>query len=706
MPGSSRRVRRRRTPAVVEQLERRDIPATSGAAAVMSPAAIRALAAEAYVWGLAPEFAQRFSTYNTTIAAPINTLNYGSEPAAWNNAATNAGDSSVVYINSFIDFKKTSALVLTVPASSDQYYVVNYLDDYLNTIGSIGTRTTPSDTSTSYLLVGPDSPYARLRTVEIHGYRYRVMASDTNLNWMLIRVAANTLADASDPQSVPNVDSNEIQKFALNTLAQFEQNGHQPVYPTDYLTPAPTTEQQARAAPYQNTPTNALTFLKQLGTSVKNSPIPSRFVALSGSSLKRLPPWVVPQYGAKARYLAPSYGQQRIFRAFAAIGLTKDGYHIPSNWGPAQLRALQAGFEQGQAKLNGFISDQSATSSTNDWTILNTIIGTYPNNEIGYLFRSTIVLNGGSANVPLDAVYPSMTSYQGTTTLDGNDTYSITFTPPGSAGQTLPADGTDPPLVDGSNGDPLGFWSITLYQPDPSEVAAPFLSQASVLNTSYSTADTSVVSVDAATDTMTVLAPSWGTLTASTPILFGAHAAQYGLNPDTVYYVASTPTTAVDPSTGQTTYSFQVTSQWIQTLSPDGMPIQYSGGPGAIVDLQSPAGAGALTYGVVKPVSQLGSQQLSDGQLAKNADGSLTIWFGPTRPAGTPASNWIPTPSTAYFNSIYPGQTVSTNLQIILRIYYPTPGDDPPSILPYKSGSTRLPESYIPPNLELFSQGG
>jgi Protein of unknown function (DUF1214) len=109
---------------------------------------------------------------------------------------------------------------------------------------------------------------------------------------------------------------------------------------------------------------------------------------------------------------------------------------------------------------------------------------------------------------------------------------------------------------------------------------------------------------------------------------------------------------------------------------------------------------------VVKPVSQLGSEQLSDGQLAKNADGSLTIWFGPTRPAGPPASNWIPTPSTAYFNSIYPGQTVSTNLQIILRMYYPTPGDDPPSILPYKSGSTRLPESDIPPNLELVSQGG
>jgi len=32
---------------------------------------------------------------------------------------------------------------------------------------------------------------------------------------------------------------------------------------------------------------------------------------------------------------------------------------------------------------------------------------------------------------------------------------------------------------------------------------------------------------------------------------------------------------------------------------------------------------------------------------------------------------------------------------VILRSYYPTPGNQPPSILPYKAGN--LPESYIPP---------
>jgi hypothetical protein len=138
-------------------------------------------------------------------------------------------------------------------------------------------------------------------------------------------------------------------------------------------------------------------------------------------------------------------------------------------------------------------------------------------------------------------------------------------------------------------------------------------------------------------------------------------------------------------------------------LSPDNVPIQDSGGPGPIVALQAPRGAGPLTYGLVKPVAQLGSAQLVAGQLAKNADGSLTLWLGPSLPAGAPASNWIPTPSTAYFQTIYPNQTVSTALQIVIRMYYPRPGNEPPSILPPPFGSILLPETYIPPVLEQVS---
>jgi len=60
--------------------------------------------------------------------------------------------------------------------------VVNYLDDYINTVGSIGTRTTPSDVSKSYLLVGPSSRLAHQKLATIGNHVFPVMASDSNLN--------------------------------------------------------------------------------------------------------------------------------------------------------------------------------------------------------------------------------------------------------------------------------------------------------------------------------------------------------------------------------------------------------------------------------------------------------------------------------------------------------------------------------------------
>jgi hypothetical protein len=675
------------------------LPSSQAVAAqsATDPAVIKALAAEAYVWGLGPEYIERFSKYNTIIGAPFNALKYGSVPAAWNNEATNAGDASVLYLSGFVNFDESPELVLTVPPSGNQYYVVAYYDAYANTVGSIGTRTTPYDAMTSYLLVGPKSPYANKQTAKIHGHEYPVLASDTDVNWLLIRVLTNTLIDASDPTSVPSVDNGVVRKFALNTLQEFEQNGHQPVYPASFVLPPPTPEQVSEAAPYQNAPTDAVEFFTQLGSAVANNPIPNRGTGLSGTALSDLPAWVAPQYGAKTTYLVPSYGQKAIFHSFAPLGLTKQGFRIPADWGDAQRQALQDGYELGQQILDEFIANASSGASTNYWAILNDLVGTYPNNALGYLYRSLIVVEGGVANIPLDAVYPTLV---GNPLLDGNHTYKLTFMPPTTSNPSLPAVGIYPPMVSDSNGNPKGFWSIHVYATDPTEGAAPFIAQTSVLNTSFSTADTAVLSVDATTDSMTVTAPNWGRLVASTPILFGGDASAYGLTPGTVYYVAGDPT----PNADQTTYTFQISTQWLQPLSAGNVPIQGSSGhPGPIVDLLlAPTGAGAINYGMVKPVTQLGSAELAANLLARNADGSLTLWFGPTLPAGAPASNWIPTPSTAYYSTLYPNTQVSTAFQLTLRMYYPTPGNEPPSILPCTQAcDTPLHESYIPPAVEL-----
>ena len=122
-------------------------------------------------------------------------------------------------------------------------------------------------------------------------------------------------------------------------------------------------------------------------------------------------------------------------------------------------------------------------------------------------------------------------------------------------------------------------------------------------------------------------------------------------------------------------------------------------GPGPTVDLSDPGGAVNLQYGSIQPVSQLGSQQLASGRLARNKDGSVTLWLAPKLPAGAPETNWIPTPSAAYYEgSTRAQQPMATNIRPLMRMYYPTPGDTPPSILPPPDGP--LTATYVFPELK------
>jgi hypothetical protein len=106
------------------------------------------------------------------------------------------------------------------------------------------------------------------------------------------------------------------------------------------------------------------------------------------------------------------------------------------------------------------------------------------------------------------------------------------------------------------------------------------------------------------------------------------------------------------------------------------------------VSLSNPGGPVTLEWGPIQPVSQLGSQQLTSGKLVKNGDGSVTIWIAPTLPAGAPATNWLPTPSSAYYATLYPGVKVPTQIRLLMRIYYPAPGSNTQaSILPPPNGS-------------------
>lgn len=668
-----------------------DEPVLASSAKSMSTKQIRELTAQATVWALAPEFVYRFAKYNELVNAPINELKYGQNAAAWNNSGSNAGDSSVLYVNGFVDFTQADELVLTVPPTTDTYYVANYLDSFINTIASIGNRTTPTPTATSYLLVSPDSPYASRKNVILGGKRFPVIASDTMLNWLVVRVRADALADAADQASTTSVYDTVVKNFFLNTLEEFQAAGNAPVPPDSYVY-TPTAEQIREAEAFRNAPTAATEFFDQAGSSLAISPPPGRGVALSGTRLSQLPAWIVPQYGATSRYVPPSFDQRGELKRFAKIGLTTNGFSLPSDWNAKQRNAFQKGFEKGMKRAVTASSGGSPKAERNYWTYDNTMIGSYANNKIGYLVRASVVLLGGSANVPVDAVYPVLNTADGSTQLDGDTTYSVTFTPPDST-PALPAVGILPPMVTDDAGATSGFWAISVYQPDASQSAAPFLPQAAVLNRHYTRLDSTIITVDAQADTITVPQPAWGPLAASTPVVFGEGADAIGLEPDTVYYLVGSPTTGT--SGGNTTATFSVSSTWAQDISSQGVPMQNTGAAGSPADIVDPGSAALPTMGMVQPVSQLGSQQITSGDLQFSEDGSLTIYIGPSLPAGAPASNWIPTPSTALYEQWYPGQELSTDIRVMLRMYYPTPGSTPPSILPDASGAT----TYVPPAL-------
>jgi hypothetical protein len=678
-------------------------------------ARIETLAKLAYIWGLPAESVYRFSKYNQLVTAPLNTLAYNMAPAAWNNAATNAGNASVLYFYAALDLTRTD-LVYTIPSTNADFQITQILDNFTNVVSDPGTRTFPTGDTTSFLLVGPNSPYAKKTEVTLKGFNFRVIALDTNRGEMLLRLYADTLAPASSEKSVSNIFKNFGTQFTLNTLKQFQSNGNKPVPPASYNRMTPTPEQIARAAKWQNSPTNAVVFFKQMGQSLRLNPLPTRRTGLSGLPLSKLPPYIAPQADANRRYFVPASGQQSTLALFRPIGLTQNGFRIPKSWGAAEIAALQKGFEEGQAAIQAKLKS-TPTAATNYWSYINQGWGTYANTPSGYLLRSGGVIAGGFPNLPVDALYAaSFTNNASLTPLDGNNTYSLTFLPPQPPYSSFPVTGILPPLAlypagSPNAGSPIGFWSITLYQPDSKQAAAPFISQASVLNTAYSHADTRVVAIDPSTNMITVAASDVGPLQAMTAIMFDAGASYYGLTANVPYYITAPPTQS------GSNFSFQISTQWIQKLSADGVPIQFSGGPGAIVPLTTPLNPShPLLYGVIQPVSQLGLAQIEDGSLQKNDGsrpgypaGTYTIWLSPTLPDGVPATNWIPTPSTAYLGSIYGLNQLmetSTYIEPIIRMYYPQLGNDPPSILPLPPGGNYpngLPSSYLFPPLILVS---
>src|SRR4029079_9125257 len=104
-----------------------------------------------------------------------------------------------------------------IPSTNADFQVTQILDNFINVVSDPGTRTFPtSDPTTSFLLVGPNSPYAHRTEVTLKGFTFDLIALDTNRGEMLLRLFADTLAPATSENSVSNVFKDLGTKFTLN----------------------------------------------------------------------------------------------------------------------------------------------------------------------------------------------------------------------------------------------------------------------------------------------------------------------------------------------------------------------------------------------------------------------------------------------------------------------------------------------------------
>ena len=554
---------------------------------------------------------------------------------------------------------------MTVPPSANDYYVVNLLDSFINSVGQHRHPDDAVDRAADLSHRRPDVAYAQRRFARIHGFRYRVMA-DRHEPQLDADPDPRRLARAAVRPRLDGVDPDERRRAVRHEHAarSSRRTRNRPTYfkPGQYTPTARQQETRAQAVAQHPARTRSR-FFKQVGQSLKLNPLPTARTGLNGIPLETLPSWVAPQAGAKDVFRNPSFGQKRHAGALQADRPHGERVQGPERLGQTTARApSQAGFEAGHDELTDKLSTAGAAKRTNYWSYLNADVGTYPNTHQGYIYRAIIVLAGGSANMPLDAdLRPGQQPRRDDRHPAQRQQHlqadvQAAATP---ASRTCRSIGGLPPTVNDANGNPRGFWSIHVYQTDYVGVGRPVHHPAE-------RAEHVVLDREPRRDRRRRRRPTPSRSSTGNPMGPAAREHTGPLRPDRG---------AVRPHAGHARTTSSTTrrrpTRTADVLVPGVDPVaagpvvrttyRVSGAdPGRerrarcrSSSCRTPAATVNLQWGPIQPVSQLGSQQLTSGRLARNTDGSVTIWIAPTLPAGAPATNWIPTPSAAYYESIY-----------------------------------------------------
>ena len=295
-------------------------------------------------------------------------------------------NADTLYSTAWLDLKP-EPLILSVPDTKGRYYVMQMLDAWTNVFAAPGKRTTGTGKG-DFAIVGPEwRGQLPAGMMEIR--------SPTQLVWLLGRTQTNGVADFAAVNAVQ-------QQYKLTPLSAWT-GGDAP----SAAAPAVAANgDQATPPVVQVRDMDAATFF-------------SRFAALLPDN-------------------PPAPDDAPMVEKLARLGIAPGKPFLLDKPDAASARAIQGGAKDGLASIVALAKNTPA--GTNGWNI-HRDLGRYGTE---YLKRAFVAWMGLGANLPEDAVYPTLRVDAEGQPLTGANRYVLHF----DKGQLPPAN---------------AFWSLTLY---------------------------------------------------------------------------------------------------------------------------------------------------------------------------------------------------------------------------------------------------
>ena len=636
-----------------------------------------------------------------------------------------APNNTTLYSVSWLDLKKQEQVLSAPKIDYPNYYIMQFMDSATNAVASIGPRTSPSyGEAQDFLIVGPDSSYydqeiwsADVETVD--GLKtLPIIRTGTNITWVVMRQFVNGL-DVGSMEEVYELNSGSEQEgggFQLASLKTYQEEGEVPwEAPKSDLDTEGLRILLFGSAPNQS----AYRYFKQMGRGLKKNPIPKYQNFGEGETGVQVPSYTLWQgnrnpdqtsnlYPTDDWYEATAMdalNKKRILRKLSAIGLSEKGFFpafdVSENSKLSSAYAFRAAYRDALKWLQGYAQNAiTGRKKYNYWGPNNEGLGSYDNNDKGFVTRAIAVIEGGSANAPVDATYPTANYDSDKNKLISTYNYSVTI----PANSKISKSSQDNPSAQ-IFGPASGVSSLSIYQVNDGYAYSPNIIANSINNTAYTPVETTGTFVMESIGGESYLALEvekpfnfLGDSSAGMAMIFrDDDARDYGLQAGEIYYMKD----YVYQDDGDKIsfvfsdeYKFDFNRLGVNGTA--GIPKPGTGKVGDVVVPDAKVGD-TVELGFINPVGTLGNYQLAvndpkTGSLIESSN-SYIIDLNATSASVENLENWLPSPQAL--------TKAAAGFQVMARYYYPNQSGDLLKNPRWYKGSV-LPKdpSYSPPAVE------